>query len=75
MLTEQDRWNRYVNAINYCISCGYYIDCEFTNTGNVKYIKVKQCEKPYKECIIYLQPKKYKKNELLGLIINKIGLC
>ena len=75
MLTEQDRWNRYVEAINYCMCFGYYIDFESTSTGNVKYIKVKQCESPHKECIIYLKPRKYKKVELLSLIINKIGLC
>ena len=75
MLTEQDRWNRYVDAINYCITFGFYIDIESTSTGNVKYIKAKQCESPHKECIIYLKPKKYKKGELLNLIINKLGLC
>jgi hypothetical protein len=49
MMTEQDRWNRYVEAINYCICFGYYINIESTSTGNVKYIKVKQCESPHKE--------------------------
>ncbi len=74
MLTEQKRWERYVHAINYCMGFGYYIDIESTSTGNVKYIKVKQCESPHKECIIYLKPRKYKKDELLGLIIDKIGI-
>lgn len=74
MMTEQDRWNRYVGAINYCITFGFYIDIEFTSTGNVKYIKVKHCDAPHKECIIYLKPRKYKKDELLSLILGKIGI-
>lgn len=72
-LTSQERWNRYVGAINYCIGFGYYIDMEFTKTGNVKYIKVKQCDVPHKEGIIYLEPRKYDKNELLNLIFERIG--
>jgi hypothetical protein len=73
MLNEQQRWNRYVHAINYCIGFGYYIEYEMTSTGNLKHIRVKQVDPPYKEAIIKMAPKKYKKNELLNIIVNHVG--
>lgn len=71
MITKQQQWNRYVDAINYCISYGYRILPVFSNrSDNVKYIKVKNDRN--QECIIYLKPKKYKPKELLALIYEKI---
>ena len=66
-MTEQQRWNRYVDAINFCIECGYAIMCEFTKNGNVKRLYAKDVE-TNKECVLTLKPRKYKKMELLNLI-------
>ena len=66
-MTEQQRWNRYVDAINFCIECGYAIICEFTKNGNVKRLYAKD-NNTNKECVLTLKPKKYKKMELLNLI-------
>ncbi len=70
-ISEQQQWNRYVSAINYCIGFGYYILPVFSNRSqNVKYIKVRN--ERNEECVIYLKPKKYKPMELLNLIYQKI---
>lgn len=74
MLTEQQRWNRYVDAINYCIQFGYWIEPVSSSTGNVKYIKVTLVDAPHKQAIIKLKPKKYKKDELLNIIYNHVGI-
>lgn len=70
-ISEQQRWNRYVSAINYCIGFGYYILPIFSNRSqNVKCIKVRNDSN--EECVIYLKPKKYKPKELLQLIYERI---
>lgn len=66
-MTKQQRWNRYADAINFCIECGYAIICEFTKNGNVKRLYAKEVD-TNKECVLILKPKKYKKMELLNLI-------
>jgi len=70
-MTEQQQWNRYVYAINYCIGFGYHILPVFSKrSSNVKYIKVKN--ERNEECVIYLQPRKYKPTELFDLIYERI---
>lgn len=72
-ITKQQQWNRYVFAINYCIGLGYYILPIFSNkSDNVKYIKVRN--ERNEECTVYLQPRKYKPEELFNLIYEKIKL-
>ena len=74
MITNQQRWNRYVTAINFCIAQGYHIYCIFSTTiGNVKAIRVYN-ESNGKEGIIKLKPKKYKPLELYHMIINTVGI-
>lgn len=71
-MNGQQRWNRYVGAINYCIAHGYYILCDDTKTGNVKGIWVRS-DSSGREAYIKLKPRKYKPMELLSMIINTIG--
>ena len=79
MITKQQRWNRYVNAINFCISQGYYIKCVDSKgvdgkwNGNERAIIVKNFYGA-RECIIRLKTKKYKPMELYLMIVEKIGL-
>ena len=74
MVTNQQKWNRYSKAINYCIACGYFIEPVDSNGGNVKYIKVGYWGDTG-SCIamIQLKPKKYKGEELFSIIRDKIG--
>lgn len=57
---------------------GYYIECVDSKgndgewNGNVKTIRVRKDE-PLRECVIRLKPRKYGKEELLYMIVNKIG--
>ena len=70
-MTEQQKWNRYVKAINYCITQGYHITPIDSNGNNVKSIKVTK-GKSNKETTINLKPKHYKSLELLNLIKTKL---
>ena len=76
-MMRQQRWNRYVHAINYCIGFGFYIECIDSKdgkgewNGNVKAIKVARDEK--RQVTIPLQPRKYGKQELLGIILHAYG--
>lgn len=72
MLTLQQKWNRYVDAINFCISYGYYINCIDSKGGNVKAITVFN-PKNQKHGFIKLKPKKYKPMELLIVICENVG--
>lgn len=71
------RWHRYVDAINFCIRLGYYIetiDSVDNNgrwNGNIKAIKVRQ-EGLTSEYYIPLKPKKYTGFEMLRLIMDRI---
>ena len=67
MLTEQQKWNRYRKAINFCISYGYFITINESNGNNIKSIKVSRDDHK-KQVIIPLKPRKYKPIELLYLI-------
>ena len=70
MITNQQRWNRYVTAINFCIAQGYHIYCIYSTTiGNVKAIRVYN-ESNGKEGIIKLKPKKYKHTKKTKTIKN-----
>jgi hypothetical protein len=75
-MTQQQRWNRYVGAINYVIEQGYWVDCidSLDNrgewNGNVRAIKVRN-ESGY-ETTIPLQPRKYGKLELLLMVRKKL---
>lgn len=79
MITIQQRWNRYVRAINFCISQGYFINCVDSKgvdgkwNGNVRAIRVKNFYGS-RECIIRLKSKKYKPMELYTMVVEKIGL-
>ena len=69
MLTEQQKWNRYRKAINFCISYGYFITINESKGNNIKSIKVSRDEdNNRKQVIIPLEPRKYKPIELLYLI-------
>ena len=69
MLTEQQKWDRYRKAINFCIGWGYFIIINESKGNNVKSIKVSRDEDNHKkQVIIPLEPKKYKPMELLYLI-------
>lgn len=71
-MTEQQKWNRYVKAINYCITQGYHIIPIDSNGNNVKSIKViKRCSN--KETTVNLKSKHYKSLELLNLIKTQLG--
>lgn len=73
MITTQQRWNRYVDAINHVIKYGYYVGCEDTKTPcSVHRIRVTN-PSTNKEAIIKLKPKKYKPMELLRMVINAVG--
>lgn len=71
-MTEQQKWNRYVKAINYCITQGYHITPIDSNGNNVKSIKVTK-GKSNKETTINLKPKHYKSLELFNLIQTQLG--
>ena len=72
MLTEQQKWNRYHKAINFCIGYGYFIIINESNGNNIKSIKVSRDEDNHKkQVIIPLEPRKYKPVELLYLIHSK----
>lgn len=69
MLTEQQKWDRYRKAINFCIGWGYFIIINESKGNNVKSIKVSRDEDNHKkQVIIPLEPKKYKPMKLLYLI-------
>jgi hypothetical protein len=69
MLTEQQKWNRYRKAINFCIDYGYFIIINESKGNNIKSIKVSRDEDNHrKQVIIPLEPRKYKPMELLYLI-------
>lgn len=75
MLTEQQKWNRYRKAINFCIGYGYFIIINESNGNNIKSIKVSRDEDNHKkQVIIPLKPRKYKPIELLYLIHSTYGL-
>lgn len=64
---------RYVKAINYCISCGYYIDWdEFDSTIRVSRGRDYPYSYPYHT--IHLKPRRYKSQELLIKLINEVGI-
>ena len=48
MLTEQQKWNRYRKAINFCISYGYFIIINESKGNNIKSIKVSRDEDNHK---------------------------
>ena len=61
MLTEQQKWNRYCKAINFCIGYGYFIIINESKGNNIKSIKVSRDEDNHrKQVIIPLKPRKYK---------------
>ena len=68
-MNKQKRWNRYVNAINYCISYGYFIVPCFSKNDNVKSISV--IYDNGREVTIPLKTKRYKGDELLEIIIRE----
>ena len=69
MLTEQQKWDRYYKAINFCIGWGYFIIINESKGNNIKSIKVSRDEDNHKkQVIIPLEPRKYKPMELLYLI-------
>lgn len=78
-MTEQQRWNRYVRAINHCIRYGFNIDIVDSKgkngecNGNVRAIKVSHMDTPEKMITISLQPRKYRPQELLAIIIERYG--
>ena len=59
---------RYVKAINYCISCGYWIEWN----GYSSFIKASR-GRHYPYHTINLKPRRYKSQELFLKIINEIG--
>ena len=70
-MTEQQQWNRYVDAINYCIRLGYNILPIMSNkSSNVRHLFVKN--EQGKETIITLKRKKYKCSELYNLIKERL---
>ena len=72
MLTEQQKWNRYRKAINFCIGWGYFIIINESKGNNIKSIKVSRDEDNHrKQVIIPLEPRKYKPMELLYLIHSR----
>lgn len=71
-ISEQQQWNRYVNAINFCIRQGYYIlPIMSRNSGNCRAIRVRT-DDGLEETTIPLEPRKYKSEELLNLIREKL---
>ena len=72
-MNKQQKWNRYVKAINHCMGLGYYIQVFDSKGGNVKYIKVRNTRNN-KETTLFLKPKKYGCDELLGMIYERIGM-
>lgn len=67
-MTEQQQWNRYVNAMDNCIELGYDILPIFSQgSSNVKAIRVRS-KNSSKETYIPLKPKKYTTLEPLTLI-------
>ena len=74
-ITKQQRWNRYVKAINFCIEFGYFILIEKeSQSGNVKSIRVSHIDKDRPEVIIHLKPKRYRPMELLDIIQKHLPL-
>ena len=74
-ITEQQRWNRYVKAINFCIEFGYCIIIEKeSKSGNVQSIKVSRIDKDQPKVIIRLKPKRYRPMELLDIIQKHLPL-
>lgn len=72
-MNKQKRWDRYCNAINFCIYHGIdFLELNESNTGNIKSIKV-QWFNSNKSVIIKLKPKKYSSIELYTLIVNTLG--
>ena len=70
-MTEQQQWNRYVRAFNFCIEYGYYIGPTFSKrSSNVRSIRVSNARG--EEVIIQLKPRKYKPMELFWIIYNRI---
>lgn len=65
---KHSSYDRYVKAINYCISCGYWIEWN----GYSSFIKVSR-GKHYPYHTINLKPRRYKSQELFLKIINEIG--
>lgn len=78
-MDEQQRWNRYVRAINHCIRYGFNVDLVFSkgkngkDNGNVMAIKVSHMDTPERKITIPLEPRKYRPQELLWIIINSYG--
>jgi hypothetical protein len=78
-MTVQQRWNRYVGAINYVIAHGFYVNCIDSKddkgewNGNMKAIKVTMKE-DMDEVVIPLQPRKYGKQELLYIVLEAYGM-
>lgn len=73
MMNEQKRWDRYCDAINFCICNGIdFIEMNESSTGNVRSIKVRW-HGSTKTVMIKLKPKRYCPIELYTLIINTLG--
>lgn len=73
MMNKQKRWDRYCNAINFCIYHGIeFLELNESSTGNIKSIKVRW-NGSTKTVIIKLKAKKYSPIELYTLIINTLG--
>lgn len=72
-MNDQQKWNRYVRAINYCMGYGYFIKVFDSKGGNVKCIKVTNTRNN-KETLLFLKPKKYGCDELLQMIYERIGM-
>lgn len=76
-MTEQQRWNRYVKAINYVIAHGFYVRCIDSKdnrgkwNGNIKAIQVST--DTGREVTIPLQPRRYGSQELLGIVCDTFG--
>lgn len=72
-ITGQQRWNRYVDALNYCISLGYDIfPIMSKRSDNVRSIRVRENGNPLKETTITLKPKKYTAGEMYRLIKERL---
>ena len=75
-ITTQQRWNRYVDAINFCIKSGYCILIEKeSQSGNIQQIRVRRAlRNTNKEVVIKLKPKKYRPMELFLIIHNRLPI-
>ena len=76
-MTIQQRWNRYVRAINYVIGHGFYVMCIDSKdnrgewNGNIRAIRVRT--DTGREVIIPLQQRRYGSQELMGIVCAAFG--